>query len=168
MDDLDSLFTRIRDLLAEDGLLFVAVPNPKRITFNEQNGSLLDAPPNHIGRWSPAAFQILGARHGLRLDRLEVEPFSLGEFIKQDVVYSYLRRSQQAGTVANWSRALRSASYGKLVGAAVAALSAPRRINIWRKAARSGELGGSLWVKFTKAASIADYLQQFETKMRDI
>lgn len=153
MDDLDSLFTCIRGLLAEDGLLFVAVPNPKRITFNEHNGSLLDAPPNHIGRWSSAAFQILGARHGLRLDRLEVEPFSLGEFIKQDVAYSYLRRGQQAGTVANWSRALRSASYGKLVGAAVAALSAPRRINIWRKAARSGKLGGSLWVKFTKVPS---------------
>ena len=85
-------------ILRDDGLLFIAVPNPKCITFNEQNGSLLDTPPNHIGRWSPAAFQILGARHRLRFDRHEIEPFSLGAFMKQDVVFSYLRRSQQAGT----------------------------------------------------------------------
>jgi SAM-dependent methyltransferase len=154
MDGLDSLFARLSQLLRNDGLLFIAVPNPKRITFNEQNGSLLDTPPNHIGRWSPAAFQILGSRNRLRLDRHEIEPFSLGAFVKEDVVYWYLRRSQQAGTVANWSRTLRSTRYGKLLGGAVAALSAPRRINIWRKAASAGDLGGSLWTKFTKVASM--------------
>ncbi|MGI8568683.1 MAG: class I SAM-dependent methyltransferase [Methylocella sp.] len=153
MDGLDSLFARLFQCLHDDGLLFIAVPNPKLITFNEQNGSLLNTPPNHIGSWSPAAFQILGARHRLRLDRHEIEPFSLGAFVKQDVVFSYFRRSQQAGTVQNWSRARRSTSYGKLLGAAVAALSAPRRINIWRKAASSDDLGGSLWAKFTKVAS---------------
>jgi SAM-dependent methyltransferase len=153
MDGLDSLFARLFQLLRDDGLLFIAVPNPKCITFNEQNDSLLDTPPNHIGRWSPAAFQILGARHRLRFDRHEIEPFSLGEFMKQDVVFSYLRRSQQAGTVENWSRTLRSTRYGKLLEAAVAALSAPRRINIWRKAASSRDLGDSLWTKFTKVAS---------------
>lgn len=150
MDSLDTLFARIFQLLREGGLLFIAVPNSKRVTFQEQNGSLLDTPPNHIGRWSPEAFQILGNRHRIRLDRHEIEPFSLGKFIKQDIAYSYLRRSQQAGTVENRSRTLRSTSYGKLLGAAVAALSAPRRINVWRKAANTGGLGGSLWTKFTK------------------
>ena len=59
MDDLDGLFGRISQLLRNDGLLFIAVPNAGRVAFNEQNGSLLDTPPNHIGRWSPAAFQFL-------------------------------------------------------------------------------------------------------------
>lgn len=150
MAELDSLFARISQLLKEGGLLFIAVPNGKRITFNEQNGSLLDTPPNHIGRWSPAAFKILADRHNLSLDKLEVEPFSLFEFIKQDVVYSYLRSSHIAGTAANWTRTLRSHWYGKLVGVACAALLAPRRINVWRKAAKTGDLGGSAWGVFTK------------------
>jgi SAM-dependent methyltransferase len=153
MDGLDSLFGRIFQLLRDGGLLFIGVPNPKRTTFSEQNGSLLDMPPNHIGRWSPAAFQIVGARHRLRLDRHEIEPFSLGAFMKEDIIFSYFRRSLQAGTVENWSRAQRSRSYGKLLGAAVAALTAPRRINIWRKAASSRDFGGCLWTKFTKVAS---------------
>ncbi|MBT3069806.1 class I SAM-dependent methyltransferase [Rhodomicrobium sp. Az07] len=154
MDGLDELFDRISYLLREGGLLFIAVPNPKRIKFNEQNGSLLDVPPNHIGLWSPVAFQMLGARHRLRLDLHETEPFSLSGFIKEDIAYSYLRRSQRKGTMENWSRRLRSASYGKLIGAVFAALSAPRRVNIWRKAAASSdELGSSLWVKFTKMKS---------------
>ena len=151
MDGLDNLFECLSRLLDKHGLMFISVPNAKRIQFNEQNGSLLDTPPNHIGRWSPAAFQIIGSRHGLRLDHHEVEPFSLGEFVKQDFVYSYLRRAQQVGTVENWSRALRSARFGKLLVAAVAALFAPRRLNIWCKAARAGNLGGSsVLAKFTK------------------
>ena len=155
MDGLDSLFARLFQLLRDDGLMFIAVPNPRCITFLEQNDSLLDIPPNHIGRWSPAAFQILGARHRLRLDRHEIEPFSLGAFIIGDILVSYCRRSEQAGTVQNWSRSLRSRSTNcrKLLEAAVVALSAPRRINIWRKAASSGDLGLSLWTKFTKVAS---------------
>jgi SAM-dependent methyltransferase len=155
MDGLDSLFARLFQLLRDDGLMFIAVPNPKWITFLEQNDIWLDIPPNHIGRWLPAAFQILGVRHRLRLDRHEIEPFSLGAFIIADVVLSYWRRGEQAGTMQNWSRSLRSRStnYGKLLEAAVIALSAPRRINIWRKAASSGDLGLSLWTKFTKVAS---------------
>ena len=150
LDNLDSLFERFSQLLLDNGLLFIAVPNAIRIQFNEENGSLLDMPPNHIGRWSPAAFKTIGSRYGLHLKQCEIEPFSLGEFVKQDIVCSYLRRSQRAGTLENWSRAVRSARYGKLAGAAVAALTAPRRLGVWRKAAGVGNLGESLWVKFTK------------------
>lgn len=151
MDDLDGLFERLSRLLDDRGVTFIAVPNSKRIQFNEKNGSLRDTPPNHIGRWSFAAFELIGARHGLRLVDQEIEPFSLLEFVKQDIAYSYLRRSQQVGTVENWSRSLKSSKYGRIIGAAIAALSAFRRLNVWRKAAMSDNLGGSLWVKFSKA-----------------
>jgi 2-polyprenyl-3-methyl-5-hydroxy-6-metoxy-1,4-benzoquinol methylase len=150
MDGLDELFRRVAGLLRPGGQLFVSVPNTKRIRFNEMSGALLDMPPNHIGGWTPEAFGILGSRHGLRLDLNETEPFALGQFIKQDVVYSYLRRSQQRGTFANKSRALRSHRLGKAIGSMVAAAMSPRRLNVWRRAAvRGAELGGSLWVKFS-------------------
>jgi SAM-dependent methyltransferase len=151
MDNLDSLFDQVSSLLCDGGLLFVAVPNPKRISFNEQNGSLVDMPPNHIGRWSEPAFKTIGQRHGFRLDQYEVEPFSLKKFVMQDINCSYLRRSQIKGTVANWSRSIRSERYG-LLRRAVAAMYAPRRLNVWRRAAKAGDLGGSAWAKFSKSA----------------
>lgn len=150
MDRLDSLFANVSRLLRNHGVLFIAVPNPRFTAFNEQNGALLDMPPNHIGRWTPAAFQILGTRHGLRLDRHEIEPFSLGPFIIRDIADSYIRRSQSAGTLENWSRRYRLAKYGKLIEGAAAAVAAPCRMNVWRRAASARDLGNSLWAKFTK------------------
>jgi SAM-dependent methyltransferase len=151
MDRLDSLFANVSRLLRDHGLLFIAVPNPRFIAFNEQYGSLLDMPPNHIGRWTPAAFQILGTRHGLRLDRHEIEPFSLGPFIIRDIADSYIRRSQSAGTFENWSRRYRLSKYGRLIEGATAAVAAPCRMNVWRRAASTRDVGNSLWAKFSKA-----------------
>jgi len=153
MDDLDSLFGRLASLLRDGGLLFVAVPNPQRISFNERNGSLLDMPPNHIGRWSEHALKTIGNRFGFRLDVYEAAPFSLKRFIKEDLVYSYLRTSQKTGTIANWSRNLRTARYGKLLGAAVAVAYAPRRLNVWKRAAQTAGLGGCVWVKFVRPSA---------------
>jgi SAM-dependent methyltransferase len=151
MDCLDGLFANVSRLLRNHGLLFIAVPNSRFIAFNEQNGSLLDAPPNHIGRWTPTAFQIVGSRYGLRLDCHEIEPFSLGSFAIRDTADSYIRRSQNPGTMENWSRALRPSRYGKrIIEGAVAALSVPGRIDVWRRAAGAADLGSSLWTKFTK------------------
>jgi SAM-dependent methyltransferase len=150
LDGLDRLFARLAELLCDGGALFIAVPNPKRMWFNEENGSLLDCPPNHIGRWSPDALRTIGSRHGLRLERHETEPFSLRDFIVEDIKYFYLRRSQRPGTLANRSRAHRSATGGKAAEVLVAAAQAPLRMPTWLKAARASGLGGSLWAKFTK------------------
>ncbi len=154
LDRLDELFAKLYQLLRDDGILFVAVPNPRRIAFNEKNGSLLDMPPNHIGQWTPQAFEIIGNRHRLRLDAIETEPFSIGKFIKEDIVYAYLRRAQQAGTLENWSRRHRSSKIGKWLGAAAVMMSAPRRGAVWAKVVQSGDLGGSLWAKFTKSDAV--------------
>jgi len=65
-----------------------------------------------------------------------------------------LRRSQQAGTLANFSRAYRSCPGGKAFGAAVAAAGLPPgRLPVWLKAVKREGLGGSLWVKLVHAAT---------------
>lgn len=155
LDGLDDLFSRVNHLLTDNGSFFIAVPNFNRNTFNEENGSLLDMPPNHLGQWTPKALEIIGERHGFRVDATEFEPFSLGAFIKQDIIYSYLRQAQRAGTIENWSYAHRSAKMGKWLGAAVAAALAPRRVGVWAKAAQTPDLGGSLWARFTKVSTSA-------------
>jgi len=150
MGDLDGLFSRVHSLLRGGGLFFASVPNANSIRFAEENGSLLDMPPNHIGRWSELALKTVGEKHRLQLVGFETEPFSIKQFVKTDVSYSYLRAAQEKGTIANWSRSRRSTRYGKLLAAAVAAASAPRRLNVWRRAAKL-RIGGALWAKYQKA-----------------
>lgn len=76
MDRLHELFRSVRQLLKPGGHFFVAVPNPRRIEFNELNGGWLDMPPNHISRFSPRSFSILGEQNGFRLSgsAFESEP----------------------------------------------------------------------------------------------
>ena len=154
MNKLDERFDRLSSLLLDGGILFMAVPNPAWIDFNERNGSLLDMPPNHVGRRSERAFRAIGSRHGLHLDSHEVEPFSLLEFVRMDIAFSYLRSSQQSGTIANRLRSFRSARFGKLLGGAAAVATAPRRLSVWRRAAKTPNLGISSWVKYTKSGCL--------------
>lgn len=150
MDDVDTLFEKLSSLLNRSGLLFISVPNAKRTDFQEAHESLRDMPPNHIGRWSAQAFRIIAARHALRMEKHEIEPFSLKAFAKKDLHFFYLRRSQETGTIENWSRSLRAKALGKWLGSAVAALNAPRRIRVWSEAARRADLGMALWVMFRR------------------
>lgn len=160
MDDLDGLFGKLARLLRPNGLLFITVPNAARIDFQECHGSLRDMPPNHIGRWSPEAFRTVGARHGVRLDKDEIEPFSLVAFAKKDTHYFYLLRSQDHGTIVNWSRSRRAKRFGKLLGKAVAGLNAPQRLPVWYEAWRTRGIGPTLWVMFHRdAPSVASSVQ---------
>ncbi|MGD0294493.1 MAG: class I SAM-dependent methyltransferase [Terracidiphilus sp.] len=150
MDNLDQLFSRLSKLAAKNGRVFISVPNPKCVDFQEESGSLLDMPPNHIGRWSRLAFEIITARAGFTINAIEVEPFSLATFIRQDIVFSYLRKAQQSGTILNWSRSKRSTRVGKLLGAGFAIAAAPFRIPVWFRASRTDDIGNSIWVELTK------------------
>jgi SAM-dependent methyltransferase len=55
----------IVSLLGPAGHLFVSVPNPVSIAEQEECTGFLDMPPNHIGRWTRAAFEAW--THGTRL-----------------------------------------------------------------------------------------------------
>lgn len=99
LDGLDGLFEKLTASLNPGGSLFLAVPNDRRIEFNETNGALLDMPPNHIGRWNRKAFTRIAERSGLRLRDHSVEPFSAPAFIAQFAHYRFLRRSQIDGTL---------------------------------------------------------------------
>jgi SAM-dependent methyltransferase len=151
MDDLQSLFSRLAELVASGGRIYIGVPNGKGVDFQEASGSLLDMPPNHIGRWSCDAFEVMAATSGLELSRIEIQPFSLSTFVKTDLICAYMRKTQKSGTVWNWSRAKRYTRGGKLLGAAFALISAPSRVPVWYRAATGSNLGGAIWVELTKS-----------------
>jgi hypothetical protein len=152
MDELDALMERLKFLAAPDCHIFIGVPNSRRIAFNEQNGGLLDMPPNHIGRWTPRALEIIAQRLGLVMTASEVEPVELATFVKGDLYFAYLRRAQVAGSIANQVRSLPRNRARTLLEMAVIAASAPSRLTAWWAGYRQvHELGDTLWVHLRHA-----------------
>ncbi len=101
MADLDPLFAKLCELAAPQCDIFVAVPNPLRTEFQEQKGSILDLPPNHVGRWTPGCFEIIAKRFELVLIACQTNRSqSFVEKTKRFVKFTYQRRAQ-GKTMAN-------------------------------------------------------------------
>lgn len=153
LDGLDDLFGRIRSLLKPGGSAFCAVPNSARIEFQEANRSVPDLPPNHIGRWTPRAFDAVCQRNGLSLRAAELEPLSWREFLSHDLSYSHIRRAQlhPDGIIAR-IRSLPRGRGRRLMEATLAAAFAPARLPAWQHVYRNRQkLGGSLWVRLDRS-----------------
>ena len=146
LDRLDALMAHLNTLAAPDGRLFVGVPSAPRVAFNEHNGSLLDMPPNHVGRWTRAAFEALGARHGWRVEAAEVEPEGRASRLRELVTYRYMRRRQDAASLANRVERLPRSAARRGLQAAVAAVYGLGAIPAAVRLARDPGLGVVLWV----------------------
>lgn len=101
MDRLDVLFRKLYWLMKTGGSLFIAVPNQRRIEFNELNGALLDMPPNHVGRWNKECFQEIGERNGFHLEEYKIEQSSFSTMARKFITHRFLRKSQQSGSLEN-------------------------------------------------------------------
>lgn len=73
-DRLDELFAGFAALTRPGGSLFLAVPGASFIEFAERFGGMIDMPPNHIGRWTPAALDIVARRHGWVVADCRLDP----------------------------------------------------------------------------------------------
>lgn len=153
LDGLDALFGRISSLLKSGGSAFCAVPNSARVRYQEANRSVPDQPPNHIGRWTPQAFDAVCRRNGLVVRSAELEPLSWREFLAHDISYSHIQRAQlnPDGFIAR-VRSLPRGRIRRLAEAALAALFIPTRLSAWYYVYRNRQnLGGSLWVRLDRA-----------------
>ncbi len=153
LDGLDALLAQIDRLTGSEAHLFVAVPNAERIAFNELHGSLLDLPPNHVGRWNRSSFEVLAERHGWRVAVHEIEPDRPEKKALQDLEYRYMRKRQVPGSVANHiervaSRPLRRA----LQAVAVGGYGIARLPELYTLLASDG-LGDTQWVHLEKGSS---------------
>ncbi len=152
MDRLDAVFSRLGELTAAQGHIFIAVPNPRRIAFNEHHGGLLDMPPNHIGKWTMTAFDSIASRHGFSIVEAERESCNLMSLATQDTVARYLRRSQEPKSLANRVRRRQRSRARRIAEFAVIASMGLSRLPAWASARRHlHELGESLWLHLQKA-----------------
>ena len=154
LDRLDAVFARLCRLARPRADIFIAVPNERRIDFNEANGGLLDMPPVHTGRWNRRCFEIIGKRHGLRVADHRYQKESLASRAIDLAGQLYLRHAQRAANgfanriervyrrnPAPRTKALRVAGV-----AAAALLHPPAFANLAR-----GRLGSAQWVRLAKS-----------------
>lgn len=147
MDELGPLTRRLREITASGAHLFIAVPNPARIAFNESTNSLQDMPPNHISLWTKKAFDHFGAQLDCAVVDYQVEPMAWLKLIKQDLVYSYMRSSQRSGSFANRLRSKPRSALRRVAEASFTLATMPSRMRYWFRALKSSEtLGGSIWL----------------------
>jgi SAM-dependent methyltransferase len=100
LDDIESKLRFLRSCLRPDGCLLVAVPNEARIEFNENNGALLDQPPNHITCFSKRGLASLADRTGFTITSWSVQPVERLHDLAAVHFSRYLRRSQRPETLA--------------------------------------------------------------------
>jgi SAM-dependent methyltransferase len=153
MDRLDALFRQLDAITAPNAHVFIAVPNELKVEFNENNGSLLEMPPNHIGRWTQHGFAIIAERNGWRVaeHRREIEGFCSKAV--RHMKFAHARRAQNPRSLANLLERTSSAALRKSGIAADIAMNAWRTVPALWRLARNGDLGDSQWVWLRKACA---------------
>jgi len=113
MDQINDLFKILYSLLEKDGYIFISVPNDRRIKFNEENETLLDLPPNHIGRYNKKTFIYLAQKHGFKIyDHRIDETESFIQKVKMFCLYFFHKKSQQKGSFANLAKCIKNRYIG--------------------------------------------------------
>jgi SAM-dependent methyltransferase len=154
MDGIDDVFARLRQLTSSSGRIFIAVPNPGRIEFNEQHGALMDMPPTHIGRWTPEAFEVNARRHGLSIADMDREVSSLPHVMLHDLFGRYLRKAQRPGTLPNIVRSWKRSRARRIAECVAIATVLPTMFAQWTDTVRRhSDIGESLWVHIHKPHS---------------
>jgi 2-polyprenyl-3-methyl-5-hydroxy-6-metoxy-1,4-benzoquinol methylase len=150
LDNLDTLFRHLRWLTTDVASVFIAVPNPDRIAYNELHGALLDMPPNHIGRFSKKTFETLCNRWGWKIVEHRIEQSSIFASIKELCLYRFLKNAQQHNSVENRISCIKNSSLRKvsqvIVVAFHALISLPDLLM-----AKKYRMGGSQWVRLRKS-----------------
>ena len=149
MDNLDVLFQKLNWLMKKEASLFIAVPNEKRIEFNELNGALLDMPPNHIGRWNKRSFEEIARKYAFHINEYKIEKsgFSL-LMLRQFITYRFLRNSQQKGRFENYIMRIKNRNLMRLFQIFGLLINAIISIPVLTKT--GFREGNSQWVHFTK------------------
>lgn len=149
MNDLDTVFTKLRELSTPGAQLFIAVPNSAMMTFYEENNAWQDNAPVHVGRWNRRSFEIIGERHMWKLEYHSPEPDTLLHRFLQFSLYKYVHHTKNSGTIYNWaeSRKNRLLRYGFQIP--LISLMALRSLPKLSKLAPPG-MGSSQLVRFAR------------------
>lgn len=149
LDNLEELFLCLNDITAPSAAIYIAVPNDKRVTFNEQHDALGDMMPCHVGRWNKHSFEAVADKFGWEVKGHAYEPESVFWRFLEFSLYRYVERTKVSGSLFNTAEAiqnrfLRYSAQIPLISA-MALYSLPLLPSLFRK-----DLGKSQWVELRK------------------
>jgi SAM-dependent methyltransferase len=101
--DPHRVFDILSALLAGGGHLFVSVPNAAHVLAQEELTGVLDLPPNHVGRWTPRALEIMGSRHALAAV-VEADPAERTEIAAHLAHYHRMQHGSAVDRLPQWAR----------------------------------------------------------------
>jgi SAM-dependent methyltransferase len=149
MDDLEGLFECLRLVTKPGARIFISVPDIRHTRWTETHGGLLDMPPNHTSRWTPASLLALARRMRLEVVDIESRPWRFRDFLAAGTYSAYARRMQYAGSIPNrLHRPPRGILRSALEGA-VAACFARSRLR-YLPAVRNERRGDALWLELKR------------------
>jgi 2-polyprenyl-3-methyl-5-hydroxy-6-metoxy-1,4-benzoquinol methylase len=105
--DLDGLYATLSAAVTGTGSIFISVPNGESIAVQERLTGYLDMPPNHVGRWTPRAFDAAAGRFGLRVVDQRTEPVSTLGVAWHLARYRLMGRAYTASSFAHRANAIR-------------------------------------------------------------
>jgi SAM-dependent methyltransferase len=150
LEDAHAAFESFGLLCEPGGHIFLSVPNAHAIDTQERLVRYWDMPPNHLGRWTEAAFRLMARQHGLEFLGCEVEPTSRLRQAWTLSVYSVNAKAYEGRTLAGRVNAIGP----RLVrGPAKRLLAAFAFVSLFFKV--HGQEGESLWVHLRKPATRA-------------
>jgi 2-polyprenyl-3-methyl-5-hydroxy-6-metoxy-1,4-benzoquinol methylase len=79
VDHPKEILDKIYDLLNDDGILIIAVPNPESY-LREFDRVLLDMPPHHVTRWGKATFEHVAKHYNLKIISMDDEPLRYSHY----------------------------------------------------------------------------------------
>ena len=129
--DVHGFFGALGTLLREDGDIFVSVPYAPNIDLQEELVAYWDLPPNHVGRWTRAAFDAIARRHQLRVQDWELEPVPRIVSAWRLAHYAVLGKAYDERTIPGRVNALRSRWVRGPVKRLMAVAYMPRVLAAW-------------------------------------
>lgn len=154
MDRPHEVFDKLQKCLSSRGHLFISVPNKRLTDFTENTGSLIDAPPNHIGRWTHKSFLKMCEQHNLEMIDYEYEKMNLKHFVLRDLYCAHRSRAMYNRRFAGKVRAIQNAALRRNAIIAETFLFSPTRLLALTKALYNRNIrSGTLWVHLRKKES---------------
>jgi 2-polyprenyl-3-methyl-5-hydroxy-6-metoxy-1,4-benzoquinol methylase len=92
LNNYEDLFRVFNYISKEKARVYIAVPNGRRIEFNEKNGGLLDLPPNHLARFNETTISLLANKFGWRINDIKIQNESYLDIMKGIMYYRSLQR----------------------------------------------------------------------------
>lgn len=145
--DVHGVFAAIARLLSGGGHVFISVPASEAIEAQEELTGYLDLPPNHVARWTRAAFETISRQHGMKVVEWELEPAPVPLLAWRLAVYAVQARAYDERSLAGRLNGIPNRWIRGPAKRAIAVAYLPKMLAAWRRLSPSTQ-----WVHITRSA----------------